>query len=338
MNIERYQRQIQFGPIGEAGQRKIGESTLFLAGCGATGSVIAAHAVRAGVGRLILCDRDIVELTNLARQNLFEHDDALLGRPKAEAAAKRLRRINPEVIVEPHAVHIGPHNVEQLMDRADCVADGSDNFELRFLLNDAALKVGKPWVYTGVIAGTGHTMTIAPGGRPCLRCLISTPPPPGSIDTCATAGVIGPAVGVMGSLAAAEILRILAGHPPRGTGLLTVVDIWNNQHRHVDVEADPQCAACGAHRFEFLGGEQESRVTVLCGTDSVQITPPQGCAELSFDALAARLSNAGQVTRGEFHLRFERAPLTMTIFRDARIIVSGTSDPAKARAFVDKHI
>lgn len=338
MNLDRYQRQIQFSPIGEAGQKKIRESTLFVAGCGATGSVIAAHAVRAGVGRLILCDRDIVELTNLPRQNLFDHEDALLGRPKAEAAAQRLRRINPEVVVEPHAVDIGPHNVEALLESTDCVADGSDNFALRFLLNDAALKHTKPWIYTGVIAATGHTMTIAPGGKPCLRCFIRTPPPPGSIDTCATAGVIGPAVGVMGSLAAAEMLRILAGHPARGTGLLTVVDIWNNHHRHVAVDADPLCPACSAGHFDFLDGEHGGRATVLCGTDSVQIAPPKESAALSFDDLAARLSIAGKVTRGEFHLRFVRAPLTMTIFRDARIIVSGTNDPAKARAFVDKHI
>jgi len=338
MNLDRYQRQIQFDPIGEAGQRKIGASTLFLAGCGATGSVIAAHAVRAGVGRLILCDRDIVELTNLARQNLYVHDDALRGRPKAEAAAERLRRINPEVVIESHAVHIGPQNVERLMEGADCVADGSDNFELRFLLNDAALKLAKPWIYTGVIAATGHTMTVPAGGRPCLRCLIGTPPPPGSIETCATAGVIGPAVGLMGSLAAAETLRILAGHPPRGTGLLTVVDIWNNEHRRVVVEADRRCAACGAGRFDFLDGARGSRATVLCGSDSVQIAPSDGRTQLSLDDLAARLSKAGRVTRGEYHLRFVRAPLAMTIFRDARIIVSGTSDPAKARAFVDKHI
>jgi len=142
----------------------------------------------------------------------------------------------------------------------------------------------------------------------------------------------------MGSLAASEILRIAAGQPARGTGILTVVDVWNNHHRLVEVEADPRCAACGKGRFDFLGGRMAARASVLCGTDSVQIAPPEGGSRLSFDDLAARLSKSGQVISGEFHLRFVRPPLTMTIFRDARIIVSGTNDPARARAFVDKHI
>ena len=257
MNDELYSRQILFPPIGEAGQERIGRGSVFVAGCGAVGTAIASHLARAGVGRLVIADFDRVALSNLPRQTLFDRRDALDDRPKVEAAKKRLIRINPDVTVEAREIRIGPENVEGLARGADVIADACDSVPLRFCLNDAALKLAIPWVYTGVIAGVGHGMTIPAGGCPCLRCYLSEPPPVGAVATCSMAGVIGPAVACIAALSAAEILRFLTGHPPVNVGRLTVVDIWNNRHRHVLVEPDPDCPACGAGRFEFLEGEKK---------------------------------------------------------------------------------
>lgn len=252
MNDELYSRQSLFPPIGKEGQARIRASTVLVAGCGAVGSSVASHLARAGVGRLILCDRDRVELSNLPRQTLFEREDAVKGIPKVEAARTRLNRVNPDILVETHHVELSSGNLENLARDADCLADGADNFALRFVVNDAALRLGIPWVYTGVIAGTGHSLTVPAGGKPCLRCYIRDLPPEGSVATCDTAGVIGPAVSVMGARSAAEILRILIGLPPVGAGRLTVADIWNGTLRRVRVEADPDCPACVAGNYEFL--------------------------------------------------------------------------------------
>ncbi len=254
MNDDQYDRQMLFGPIGAQGQDLLAKSTVFLAGCGALGSTIAGHLVRCGVGRLVFCDRDRVELSNLPRQCLFEYDDAVNGIPKVEAARRRLSRVNPNVALEGHCIELDRSNIEAFVRQADCVADGSDNFDLRLLLNDAALKNKVPWIYTGVIAGEGQSFTIPAGGRPCLRCYVRALPPPGTVPTCATAGVIGPAVGLMGSLAATEVVRILTGHPPANKGRITVADIWNNRIRHATLEPDPTCPACGSGRYEFLTG------------------------------------------------------------------------------------
>jgi adenylyltransferase/sulfurtransferase len=338
MTRNQYERQIRFPPIGGAGQQRIRAGTVFLAGCGAVGSCIAVLLVRAGVGRLVFCDRDIVEMTDLPRQSLFEHADAARGLPKVDAARQRLKRINPDVVLEAHAVDLNPENIEALIESADCVADGSDNFLLRFLLNDAALKKGVPWVYTGVIAATGHSMTIPAGGRPCLRCYIGDLPPEGAVATCASAGVIGPAVGYISSLAASEILRILAGHRPASAGRLTIADIWANTHRRTVVEADPECPACQKRHYRFLDGDRASQARVLCGSDSVQIAPAGPGLACSLDELAQRLGATGPVERGEFHLRFTHGDLSLTVFRDGRVIVSGTDDLAQARAFKDKYL
>ena len=336
MNI--YQRQSLFPPIGKPGQERLRGATVFLAGCGAVGSQIASHLVRAGVGRLVFADRDIVEITDLQRQCLFDRDDAARGIPKVEAAARRLARINPDVVLEPHAVDLGPGNLLDLAAGADLIADGADNFLLRLTLNDAALKLGIPWIYTGVIAGIGHGLTIPEKGRPCLRCLVGDLPPPGTVATCAQAGVIGPAVGFMASLAAAEGLRILTGHRPANAGRLLVADVWNGRLRRVLLETDPGCPACGAGRYDFLEGRKTPTETVLCGSNFVQIGGGEKGLGSSLEELARALGEAGEVALGPFHLRFSKPPLAMTVFRDGRVIVEGTRDPGRARSFRDKYL
>src|SRR5205809_1644661 len=208
---DRYSRQMRFHGIGEAGQRKLLEAHVTLCGCGALGTVLANSLVRAGVGHLRLVDRDFIETSNLQRQVLFDEHDVAENLPKAEAAARKLGAINSSVYVEPVVTDIDHTNIVELVKDADLILDGTDNFEIRYLINDAAVKLGKPWIYGGCIGSHGQTMTILPGQTPCLRCVFEAAPGPGEAGTCETAGVLGPMVEIIASLQAAEALKILVG-------------------------------------------------------------------------------------------------------------------------------
>src|SRR5260221_2119055 len=187
---ERYARERLFFGIGGAGQERLGRARVLMVGCGASGSVLANNLARAGVGHLRLADRDYVEGNNLQRQVLYEEEDVLRGMPKAAAAAERLRHINSLVQVEPLITDVTADNIEELLDGVDLALDGTDNFETRYLLNDACLKLRIPWIYCGVIAAHGVTMTILPGDSACLRCVFPERPLPGTTATCDTAGVL----------------------------------------------------------------------------------------------------------------------------------------------------
>src|SRR5438876_1758888 len=210
-SLDRYSRQIRFPGIGEEGQQRLLESHVTLCGCGALGTVLANALVRAGVGHLRLIDRDFIETNNLQRQVLFDEHDVAENLPKAEAAARKLGAINSSVYVEPIVTDIDRTNILELVKDADLILDGSDNFEIRYLINDVAVKLGKPWVYGGCIGSHGQTMTILPGQTPCLRCVFEAAPAPGEAGTCETAGVLSPIVNIIASYQAAEATKILTG-------------------------------------------------------------------------------------------------------------------------------
>ena len=235
LQIERYIRQIRFPPLGEEGQRRLASARALVCGCGALGSVIANTLVRAGVGAVRIVDRDFVELSNLARQTLFDEADAAAGLPKAVAAAEKLRRINSSVEIEPVVADVNHANIERFCEGVDVILDGTDNFETRFLINDAAVKLRLPWIYGGCVGAEGQTMTIIPGETPCLGCLMETCPPPGSTPTCDTAGILGPIVGVIASIEAIEAIKILSGNRDAISRQLTIVDLWQNRIKQVDV-------------------------------------------------------------------------------------------------------
>ena len=197
----------------------------------ALGSVVAETLVRAGVGFVRIVDRDFLELNNLQRQVLFDEQDVADGLPKAIAAANKLRRINSEVEIEPVVADVTHRNIAELAGDVDVIVDGTDNFATRFLLNDFAVKHNKPWVYGGCIGAEGQTMTILPGETACLACLMADVPPPGTTPTCDTAGIIGPIVGVIASIEAAEAMKILSGHREAVSRRLTIIDLWDNQIR-----------------------------------------------------------------------------------------------------------
>lgn len=332
----RYAKQTRFAPVGEAGQGRIAGSTVFLCGCGALGSTLAELLVRAGVGTLRVADRDVVEVSNLPRQTLFTEADAAAGVPKAVAAAERLRAVNSACRVEPHVVDVTAASVRGLAAGADLILDGTDNFETRYLLNDVAHELDVPWVFAGVLGAEGQVLAIDPGRTACLRCLMPEPPGAGETPTCDAAGVIGPAVGTVASLAAAQGLKILAAGRESVDGTLVVLDAWGPRTRTVKVGgADVEdCPACGGAR-EWLSGRRGAETTVLCGRNSVQIAADDR-GSFPFGTFAARVGDEPGAVATAHLVRFGRAigenAFTFTVFRDGRTIVSGTEDEGKARS------
>lgn len=206
-NLDRYVRQMRFTPLGEEGQRRLAAARALVVGCGALGSVVANTLARSGVGFLRLVDRDFLELNNLQRQVLYDEADVAAGLPKAVAAEARLQRINSQIEIEAVVADVEHTNVLDLVGDVDIVLDGTDNFQTRFLINEAAVKLGKPWVYGGCIGAEGQSMTILPGETACLACLMPEPPPPGATPTCDTAGIVAPIVNVVASIQAMEADR-----------------------------------------------------------------------------------------------------------------------------------
>jgi molybdopterin-synthase adenylyltransferase len=339
-SLDRYSRQMRFHGIGELGQRRLLDSHVTLCGCGALGTVLANALVRAGVGHLRLVDRDFIETNNLQRQVLFDEHDVAQNLPKAEAAARKLGAINSSVHVEPVVADIDRTNILDLVGDADLILDGTDNFEIRYLINDAAVKLDKPWVYGGCIGSHGQAMTILPGKTPCLRCVFEAAPSPGEGGTCETAGVLSPIVNIVASFQAAEAFKILTGHLDQVNRELVYVDVWDNVQRSMKIApllGKVDCPCCQRRRFEWLEGEQGSHTTSLCGRNAVQVAH-RAAAQLNFEELARHLGALGEVTYNRFLLKFTADGHEFTVFPDGRAIIKGTSDVDKARTLYARYI
>jgi molybdopterin-synthase adenylyltransferase len=339
-SLERYSRQMRFYGILEAGQRRLLDARVTLCGCGALGTVLANALVRAGVGHLRLIDRDFIETSNLQRQVLFDEHDVAENLPKAEAAARKLAGINSGVHVYPVVTDIDRTNILELVHDADLILDGTDNFEIRYLINDAAVKLGKPWVYGGCIGSHGQTMTILPGETPCLRCVFEAAPAPGEAGTCETAGVLGPIVNIIASFQATEALKILSGHRETVNRDLLYFDVWENTQRKIKIApllGKVDCPCCQHRRFEWLEGEMGSHTTSLCGRNAVQVSH-RTATTLNFSELAHHLGVLGSVSYNRFLLKFNVDAYEFTVFPDGRAIIKGTDDEDKARTLYAKYI
>jgi adenylyltransferase/sulfurtransferase len=340
VNLERYSRQMNFFGVAETGQRRLLGSHVTLCGCGALGTVLANALVRAGVGHLRIVDRDFVELHNLQRQVLFDERDVIENLPKAEAAARKLAAINSTVHVTPVVTDIDHTNILDLVHDADLILDGTDNFEVRYLINDAAVKLGKPWIYGGCIGSHGMTMTILPGETPCLRCVIESSPPPGMAPTCETAGVLGPIVNIVASFQATEAVKILTGHQETINRELLLIDVWENTFRRLKVAKlleTANCPCCQGRHFEWLEGKMGSHTTSLCGRNAVQVAH-RSATTLNFEELSKHLERLGEVSYNRFLLKFNTDGHEFTVFPDGRAIIKGTNDVEKARTLYAKYI
>ncbi len=336
---ERYSRQVLFAGIGEAGQARLLNAHAVIIGCGALGAMQAETLARAGVGHLTLVDRDFVEESNLQRQIMFEESDARERLPKAIAAAQRIARVNSQIAVEPIVADVNFETVEEIISGADVILDGTDNFETRFLLNDAAVKAGITWIYGAAVGSYGLTMTITPDA-PCLRCVLEALPEPGSGPTCDTAGVVMPIIAVIASLQASEALKWLTGQTDKLHRSLIQIDVWDFTISRIDLsrfEKRADCPACGRREFEFLRGAHRQVTTTLCGRNAVQIAK-KGTMKLNFGQLAERLRPLGEVAFNDFLLRFRVGEFEITVFADARSIIRGTTDPAIARGLYARYI
>jgi adenylyltransferase/sulfurtransferase len=332
---ERYSRQILFPGIGQEGQEKLLHARAVIVGCGALGTFHAAALARAGVGSLVLIDRDYIEPSNLQRQWLFEESDAAEALPKAAAAERRLARINSTVRVQGIIADLTADNAAELLRDAQVILDGTDNFETRYLINDFAVQRGIPWIYGAAVGSYGLAMPVLPDRTACLRCVYPNPPE-GVQPTCETAGVLNVIASAVASFQIADALKILAGRVDLVRPRITTLDLWQGGLRQIDMpDCDPECPACGRGQFPYL--EESRRAPArLCGRNAVQIQ--ERTQTLNLVELKERLEPLGEVRANEFALRFFVAPYEMTVFPDGRAIIKGTSDTGVARSLYARYV
>jgi adenylyltransferase/sulfurtransferase len=332
---DRYSRQVLFPGIGAEGQKRLAASRVAIVGCGATGTCVAGLLARAGVGELLIVDRDFVEPSNLQRQSLFDEADAAESTPKAVAAARKIAMFNSEVRVRAEVADLTPENVETLLGSAGLVLDATDNFETRYLINDFAVKHGKPWIYAAAVAAYAVTMNIIPGETACLACVFPAPPE-GTVETCDTAGILNSAVNLVGSIQATEAIKLLVGARAQLRRTLLSFDLWANDRAEVAATRPrPGCQACDQRDFVHLAGERRPQIT-LCGRNSVQIHERN--RPLDFIEMSSRLQPHGTVKHNDFVLKFWRDPYELTLFPDGRAIIKGTNDTAVARSLYARFV
>ncbi|MBK8096594.1 MAG: ThiF family adenylyltransferase [Planctomycetes bacterium] len=334
----RYSRQVRVAGIGEAGQAALGSSRVLIVGIGALGTHAADALARAGVGRLWLCDRDVVDRSNLQRQVLFTEADADAATPKAVAAAQRLAAVNREIEIVPHVADCSAAFLDALPERPQLVLDGTDNFATRYLLNDWCARAGIPWLYAGAVGTEGAAMVVMPAG-PCLRCLWPEPPQAGDVGTCETAGILAPAIAAVTAFQVAESLKLLCGRDAEVTRGVFTCDVWRGSYQVVATASAPapECPVCNRTAFPALVAGAPSAVT-LCGRDAVQVDPPRR-TPIDLDRLAASLAHAVQdLVRTPHLLRFAADGVRFSVFPGGRALLFGVQDPLRARALYDRWI
>ena len=337
--MDRYHRQTLLPQIGTEGQKRLAAARVAILGCGALGTVAVELLVRASVGFVRLIDRDLVELTNLQRQTLYDEADVRDAAPKAVAAANRLRAINSSITIEPVVADVHSGNLLSLIRDVDLVVDGLDNADTRYLLNDACVSLAKPWVYGAAVGVEGRAMPIVPNVGPCLRCLWPDPPAAGELPTCDTAGVLGTVTSLVGATEATIAVELITQRPSSQLVRCRAMP-FDFRLTHLEGARRVDCPCCALRRFEFLDRPVESSLATLCGQDAVQIRPASP-ADLDLASLATRLAVAGVVQRTPFLVRCElvEAPgVRLTVFRDGRAILSGVRDLARARTLYARFV
>lgn len=336
MNL-RYSRQILFNPIGDVGQERLSHATVVIIGCGALGTAAAEMLVRAGIGTLYIADQDIVEYSNLQRQQLFSESDAEDMLPKVVAAERRLYEIRSDVKLYTYFEHVDAALMEDLASKADIIIDATDNFETRLLINDAAHQYGIPWVYGACVSSTGTIFTFVPGRTACFRCLL--PVLPTMNATCDTVGVISPAVQTTASYQCAEVMKWLTGNEDALRKKVYFFDLWQGEQLEIGISRikNDACETCGNHpAYPSLHHARGQQYSVLCGRDAVQVVEARE-RNLSMDeveSLAERLDVPYK--RTAFFVELNIEGYRLVLFRTGRLIIYGLHDVNKARTLYHK--
>jgi sulfur-carrier protein adenylyltransferase/sulfurtransferase len=283
----RYSRHLILPEVALGGQRRLKAARVLLIGAGGLGSPLALYLAAAGVGTLGLVDFDVVDLTNLQRQLLHGTKD--VGRPKLASARDRIEDVNPHVHVESYETRLTSANALEVLRDYDVVVDGTDNFQTRYLTNDACVLLGKPNVYGSIFRFEGQASVFATADAPCYRCLFREPPPPGLVPSCAEGGVLGVLPGLVGTIQATETIKLLLGIGETLAGRLLLVDALRMQFRSVRLRKDPGCPACGTREIrELIDYDQ------FCGIAAAQ-QESAGLPELTPRELAERLRRGDQL-------------------------------------------
>jgi adenylyltransferase/sulfurtransferase len=296
--LKRYSRQLALAEVGEDGQRRLNGARVLIVGAGGLGAPTALYLAAAGIGRLGLADFDVVDVTNLQRQVIFGTSDA--GRAKPTAAAERLSDLNPHVEIVAHETKLTRDNALDLIAEYDSVVDGSDNFAAKYLINDACVLLGKPSVYGSVLRFEGQASVFGLPKGPCYRCLFPEPPPPGAVPSCADAGVLGVLPGIVGSIQAAETIKLILGKGRLLSGRLLLFDALSMTFREVEVPKNSDCPLCGS----------EPSIRELVDYD--EFCGPRGVAgaadipELAPTELKAKIDSGHEVTLLDVREPYER--------------------------------
>lgn len=330
----RYARQSGLPEIGEAGQRRIQEATVVVVGVGALGSVAAELLCRSGIGKLILIDRDCVELSNLHRQSLYTEADAAEGVLKAEAAARRLREINREVLINSSGEELSGANALRLLEEADLIVDGTDNLYSRYAINDAALELGVPWIHGAATATYGVVLPFMPGGNPCFRCY--APPQGGGVaGGCALTGVLPATTHIVAARQVAEGMKtLLTGEATRG---MIYIDPWYGVEERMEVPPRDDCPRCGAAATDWAASGGPPKYEELCGDNTIRVRPEEE-RTLGLGALSAGLPAESLVSCSEGVLRFRAEGTEVTLFGDGRALIRGAGSRERARRIYAEYV
>jgi len=340
----RYSRQELFKEIGKKGQQKLGKSSVAIVGLGALGSVSAELLVRAGIGRLILIDRDIVELSNLQRQSLY--DEKGIGKPKASAAKEKLSKINSEVKTEIYPDDLNYKNINEMIpinnkhnnekynktiknnNNIDIILDCTDNLETRFLINDFSVKNNFPFIYSSAVGSKGYIFNIIPNKTACLRCFLKEA---AQLDTCETAGVLNSITHLIASIQASEAIKIILKNNIEND--LLYFDVWKNELVRIKVNKNKNCECCIKNNFEYLIGKRSSKTIKMCGNGLFQIKA-KSIDKKQFNYLKNKLKKIGKVIELDYCLNFNNV---MTIFHDGRALIKA-KDEKEAKSLYSKFV
>lgn len=326
---DRYSRQALFQPIGKTGQEKIRRKHVLILGCGALGTANAANLVRAGIGKLTIIDRDYVEWSNLQRQQLFTAEDAENQVPKVIAAKEKLTAINPEVEMIAHILDVTGDNIRPHLKGVDLVIDATDNFDIRFIMNDLIHQYKLPWIFGSCVGSTGMSFTVLPGETPCLACILDSTTMTGA--TCDSVGIIAPAVQMVVAHQTTEALKILVEDETALRTELVMFDLWHNRYQLINVDRakEMDCPTCGKNpTYPKLTYDLRTKTEVLCGRNTVQIRSRR---DVALDELAHRLGKLGSVRVNEFLLSLHYDDYRVVVFRDGRTFIHGTDSIETAR-------